>query len=398
MLPWERLLRTINQMSREDDSPTAADAETQKRGRGPGRQYPVKSVAEAATLAEAIRDHNASKPMNRLLLADAMGLSPTGATFRDLVAGSAKYGFTKGNYNSEQISLTPRGELLVERSPERRLEGLRQGIRAIPVFEKALAFYHNGRLPGADLLTKAVQQAAIGVDKAWAPEFAVVFPKSAREVGFLREISGIEHILLDAGPPAISTVTREASGIEFGSPEGSEEAAESSAEERVSEQVPDELRVSSTGPRGPKALQFFVAHGSNHVPLDQLKAILQQFGIPFVVAQDEPNAGRPISQKIKDLMDECTGGIFIFSADEEFKSKDGLAIWRPRENVIFELGAASYLYGRSIVIFKESDVTFPSDFRDLGWITFERDRLDAKAMELMKELIALKALRLVAGE
>jgi predicted nucleotide-binding protein len=131
--------------------------------------------------------------------------------------------------------------------------------------------------------------------------------------------------------------------------------------------------------------------------LEQLKSVLQQFGIPFVVAQDEPHAGRPISQKVKDLMDSCTGGIFIFTADEEFTDASGVPIRRPRENVIFELGAASYLYGRSIVIFKEDSVSFPSDFSDLGWISFEKDRLDLKAMELMKELISLGALRLVAG-
>lgn len=380
----------------EVESSELGETGTRKRGRGPGRPYPVKSVVEAASVAEAIRDHNASKPMNRLLLADAMGFVPTGSTFRDLVTASGKYGFTKGSYNSEQISLTPRGELLGERSPERRLEALRQGIRAVPVFEKALTFYNNSRLPGAELLVKAVQQPTIGIDKAWATEFATVFPKSAREVGFLRDVSGIPHVLLDAGPPAAPRGTDEEELGDDNATEEMEPPAAAPAEELVTEGS-EELRPSYTPRREAKSLQFFVAHGSNHVPLDQLKQILQQFGIPFVVAQDEANAGRPISQKVKDLMDECTGGIFIFSADEEFKSKDGDVIWRPRENVIFELGAASYLYGRSIVIFKESDVTFPSDFRDLGWITFERDRLNAKAMDLMRELIALGALRLVAG-
>jgi predicted nucleotide-binding protein len=155
--------------------------------------------------------------------------------------------------------------------------------------------------------------------------------------------------------------------------------------------------VSGQDSKREKPLQFFVAHGSNHTPLEQLTKILNQFSIPFVVAQDEPNAGRPISAKIKDLMDSCTGGIFIFSADEQFIDPGGSTIWRPRENVIYELGAASYLYGRSIVIFKEQGASFPSDFRDIGWIPFEKDKLDAKAMDLMRELIALGALKLVAG-
>ena len=61
-------------------------------------------------------------------------------------------------------------------------------------------------------------------------------------------------------------------------------------------------------------------------------------------------------------MDACTAGIFIFTADEKFTDADGKDVWRPRENVVFELGAGSYKYGTKIVVFKETPVKFPSDF------------------------------------
>jgi predicted nucleotide-binding protein len=96
-------------------------------------------------------------------------------------------------------------------------------------------------------------------------------------------------------------------------------------------------------------------------------------------------------------MKSCSAGIFIFSADEEFQDKDGNAIWRPRENVIYELGAASLEYGQRIVIFKEKGVYFPTDFRDLGYIEYEKGKLDAKAMDLLTELIQLGAVRITAG-
>ena len=50
-------------------------------------------------------------------------------------------------------------------------------------------------------------------------------------------------------------------------------------------------------------------------------------------------------------------------------------VWRPSENAVYELGAASILYENRIVIFKEKGVTFPSDFSDLGYIEFEKDQL-----------------------
>jgi predicted nucleotide-binding protein len=80
----------------------------------------------------------------------------------------------------------------------------------------------------------------------------------------------------------------------------------------------------------------------------------------------------------------------IFTADEEFRSPDGEnTIWRPSQNVIYELGAASILYGKRIIIFEEDGLDFPSDFRDIGYISFEKDRLDAKTMDLFKELIGM---------
>lgn len=132
---------------------------------------------------------------------------------------------------------------------------------------------------------------------------------------------------------------------------------------------------------------IFIAHGKNKKPLEQLKKILGQFQIPYKVAIDEPNLGRPISGKIREVMQSCNCAILIFTADEEFKDKDGNTIWRPSENVVYELGATGYLYDSRLVILKEEDVLFPSNFSDIGYITFEQNQLEAKAMDVLKELI-----------
>lgn len=81
-------------------------------------------------------------------------------------------------------------------------------------------------------------------------------------------------------------------------------------------------------------------------------------------------------------MRECGAAILIFSADEKFTDEDGDEIWRPSENVVNELGAASVLYDNRIIIFKESSVTLARNYRDIGYIEFEKDALDAKVNEL----------------
>lgn len=85
-------------------------------------------------------------------------------------------------------------------------------------------------------------------------------------------------------------------------------------------------------------------------------------------------------------MRDCGAGILIFTADQEMRSPEGEVIWRPSENVVFELGAASVLYNK-IIIFKEVGVDFPSNFKDIGYISFEKDKLDAMVHQLFGELM-----------
>ena len=139
---------------------------------------------------------------------------------------------------------------------------------------------------------------------------------------------------------------------------------------------------------------IFIGHGKNKKPLEQLKKILDQFHVPYKVAIEEPNLGRPISGKVREVMRSCNCAILIFTADEEFKDKDGNVIWRPSENVVFELGATGYLYDNRLVILKEENVTFPSNFNDLGYISFAHDKLEVKAMDVLKELLGFGIIRI----
>jgi len=87
----------------------------------------------------------------------------------------------------------------------------------------------------------------------------------------------------------------------------------------------------------------------------------------------------------------------IFTADEEFRSPDGQVIWRPSENVVHELGAASVLYGGRIIVFKENTLNLPSNFSGIGYISFEQDRLDGEANSLFKELVAFGLVKITVG-
>lgn len=160
--------------------------------------------------------------------------------------------------------------------------------------------------------------------------------------------------------------------------------------ELQSQEQPRESRITELQ----KPKQIFVAHGKNKKSLEQLEKILKKFKVTYKVDDDEPHEGRPVSEKVADMMKDCTSGIFIFTADEKTIDKDENEIWRPSDNVVYELGAASVLYGKKIVILKEKDVSFASNFSDLGYIPFDKDNLEAKAADLMLELINLGFMQL----
>ena len=86
-------------------------------------------------------------------------------------------------------------------------------------------------------------------------------------------------------------------------------------------------------------------------------------------------------------MEECGSAILIFTCDEKFFDEDGNELWRPSENVIYELGASSYAYEDRVVIFKEKGITFPTNFQSIGYIEFEENAIESKALDLLKELV-----------
>jgi hypothetical protein len=80
-----------------------------------------------------------------------------------------------------------------------------------------------------------------------------------------------------------------------------------------------------------------------------------------------------------------------------FTNDKGETIYRPSENVIYELGAGAVLWGGKIVILKEETVFFPSDYRDLGYVSFSMGNLASIQSNLLMELIGLDFVRLQVG-
>lgn len=329
------------------------------------RPFPRNTLEEALKISKTIQDQNNGQPMRRLFIADHLGIKPESSNFRYLISSSYRYGLTEGSQQSEYLSLTTLGSDIAKTEDEKqRIPYLQEACQNVEVFKNFYQRYRNSKLPTDDYAKKLLKD-----------EFKVPEEHVDECVNLILTNGRFSHVIQDvAGAPRVVFETVPTIPLE---------------EERIGKEIPTALPLVP-----PKPKQIFIAHGKNKIPLEQLKKILDQFKVPYKVAIDEPHIGRPISQKVAEIMTNCSSAIFIFTADEEVQDSEGNITYRPSDNVVYELGAAGVLYGKNIVIFKEKGVTFASDFGDLGYIAFEKDNLKAKATDLLKELIEFGLLKI----
>jgi Predicted nucleotide-binding protein containing TIR-like domain len=353
------------------------------------RPFPAHTLEKALIVINAIADKGASKAMDRLLVADAIGRTPSSSEFKRLLSSSRAYGLTIGTEKADKILPTELGLKIVR--PVHTEEALQAKVSAcltVELLAKVWRQFNRQKLPDAKFLKNTLER-SYGLSAEYAEEFAALIVENAKFCGILQDVSGSKYIRMDE--PSLAA----ASGARADQSEVEE------TEEPGRGVVTPLAPLASPAPVLEKRPKLFLAHGKNMKPLEELKKILDGFGIQYVVAVDEPHAGRPISAKVAQLMNDCTAGIFVFTKDELFfrKQKSGELeeVWRPSENVIYELGAAGILWEKKIIILREDGVNFPSDFSDLGYITFKEGDISAKAMEIMKELITFKLLILQAA-
>src|SRR5262249_8929804 len=155
--------------------------------------------------------------------------------------------------------------------------------------------------------------------------------------GVIRESKTGLFVALEGSPSTKSTVENETLSNDSNPSKDESAATNGLSEELAPQHGGAPTPGGSMKPKVERPKQLFVAHGKNHKPLEDLKKMLGEFKIPYKVAVDEANKGRPISAKVAELMNECSAGIFIFTKDERFfrELKDGTheEVWRPSENV-----------------------------------------------------------------
>jgi hypothetical protein len=344
------------------------------------RNYPRDPLDSALRVAQKIRDEKAGQPMNRLLVADALGIKPASSDFKYLLSSSRQYGLTEGTEKAENVSLTPLGLDATGTDQVKRKKALRKAVMAPALFSEFFTTYNGNKVPSDSMLPKLLVS-DFEVPESKADEAAELLLDNGKRVGLIRDISGSPHIILEGDDweepePEAATPPEDGEGEVHESDDGHEEG-----------EAVNPPAITHEAPADSKSKAIFLGHGKKKGPLEKLEKLLTQFQIPYKVAVSEPNLGRPIPVKVRDTMMECGSAILLFTKDERFLDVDNNELWRPSENVVHELGAASFAYEDRIVIFKEVGIDLPTNFESIGYIEFEEDGIEAKTADLLKELI-----------
>jgi predicted nucleotide-binding protein len=342
---------------------------------------PRHGLEEAVRVARALEDHYGGRSASPMDVATSLDSTPASSWFRMVTGAAVAYGLTDGAYNSPDIQLTDLGRRVVAPTKEGDdATALREALLRPRVMREFLQRYDRKKLPPANIAQNVL--ASLGVAKEATERTFEVIRESAEHAGALRTMKGDQWVDLRGA------------SVRSG-PTYAEHEAEHELDKE--ESAPLDAETPTAPPReapSPKVVKpIFIGHGKKKGPLDKLEKILSSFQIPYKVAITEPNLGRPIPTKVKATIQECGSAILIFTRDEKFFDADGGEIWRPSENVVYELGAVSYEYDDRVVIFMEKGLEFPTNFQSVGHIEFEEDSIESKTMELMKELIGFGLLK-----
>jgi hypothetical protein len=349
--------------------------------------FPKHSLEEALPVPQALQ-RNGGQPLSSIDMATALGRSPGSGRFRVLTAASSGYGLTGGSRKT-QFTMAPLGRAIVEpTSPDERARSLVSAALNPKLFRYIYEYYKGKKFPEKQFFVNTIKR-EFGVADAQAEKCVDVFTETMRCVGLIKETPGGDWLSEEAVAQPVTPLP----DPPLGAIDASHGAGEDGGDPDTPVGPPPHEPANDPEPRS-RPNRLFLGHGKNKRPLQQLTKTLDNLGIPYLVAEEEPNLMRPVSQKVRDTMEQCGAAILVFSADREFRDLEGNPVWLSSENVANELGAASAMYGDRIIIFKEEGVELASNYSGIGYIEFEKDALDAKVNELLRELVALKILTL----
>jgi hypothetical protein len=270
--------------------------------------------------------------MDRLLLAQAIGRTPSSSEFRKLLSSSLKYGLTEGTEKADKIKPTSLGlQIAKPVDLSEKAQAMLRAVCAPETLKRVYEHFNKQKLPRIDFLRNVLGR-QFSVDDEHTEELANLVIENARFVGFLQSIGGSDYVNLDLV-------------------EGQVERGPLEEVEETELPSPTEVKAEITPPEKSRAKgnRVFITHGKNRKILDQVKDIVAYGKFETVVAQEHETAAKPVPEKVLDDMRTCQAAVIHVSSEGVLKDKDGKEHAQLNGNVLIEIGAAMALYGKQFI-------------------------------------------------
>ena len=296
----------------------------------------------------AIHEASAGLPCDRVLLATAMGTTPTSSAFTMKLNSSARYGLTTGGYSDATILLTPRGEAIV--APKDSAEHLRSLYEAALRPEPLARFYQalDGRRIPEDQYAQNMLQRELGVQPSLVAECLAMIKANGLYSGVITERDG--GLFVQLGPEDLSLPV---DGRHAGQP----------------------FRDA-----GANTDKIFIAHSDAADIAVYVSEVLGRFGLEYAIAELSESVSIPIDEGVSRQMRGCNAAVLIQGRRPEGRAAT------PSDPMVYQVGAASVLYGDRIVLLRERGLGETTGETNLRAIDFEPERLDELGMALLAEL------------
>jgi hypothetical protein len=347
---------------------------------------PAYSLKDALRVARTISDSYAKTATKPLMIAKAMGVSPTTGGFRMVTAASVAYELTEGGAQSATtISLTPLGRRIVAPTDEGDdLVAIKEAIMKPRVINEFLTKYNNSKLPAKNIALNVLEEMGVPNDVTERAYDMII--ENAEFAGVLEEVNGAQYVNLDSSASA-PIISDKASTVTAEVPNGDDLAHLFSGTPPVDELLPVAPQVNTLATNK----RVFISHGKNRDIVAQLREVLGFGGFEPVVSVDKEATATPVPDKVMDDMRSCGAGIVNVGTDQTITDSEGKEHTFLNQNVLIEIGAALALYKRNFILLVEAGVELPSNLQGLYEVRYSGKTLDYDAtMKLLKAFNEIK--------
>ena len=343
------------------------------------RSYPADTLEVAQEVAKAVGSRGTSGgggSIEREKLATVMGTTAKSSAFITVLNSSAKYGLTQGGYRDPFIRLTARGSSIA--APTRDQERLQALSEAAMEPEPFSRFYeeHSGEHLPDDTFSKNKLQRQFGIQAELTSECLEIIKANGVLVGFIKERGGILRVDLGRTKAPVPQ------------PQPVNPPAQKSDE-------PPKNPMNYPKNNGGKV---FVGHWGDPEASQFVVSTLEGFHIPYEYSDVLESDGRPVPASVSEKMHNSAAAILVFAVPNAPSESDDKSR-SDREQMLYQLGASSALYGDKVIVFQCADSTSTSN--NPGWasnvrsVSFQEGKYKEAGFELIQELHQSGIIRVV---